>query len=143
MSMTLRLLLVLVLLGEAALVSLAYRRRLARDEELGAVDSTSGEDRWPSLPAELVAGTPTWVIFTTPLCVSCNAVRADLEAHDPTSRVLTIDATERPDLSDRYGVRRAPTTLLTDADGRITERFVGPEAVRAHLGDPGRETAIA
>jgi hypothetical protein len=139
-----RLLIVAVILGVAALLTAAYRRRRASDEQLGTVDTTSGEARWPRLPTELVsAAQPTWVIFTTPLCVSCDAVRADLLAHDPTSTVLTIDATERPDLSDRYGVRRAPTTILADPSGRITERLVGPEAVRAHLRDPGRASALA
>lgn len=139
-----RLLVVALLLGIAAGVTLVYRRRRADDEQLGAVDTTNGEDRWPDLPGELTSpAKPTWVIFTTPLCVSCDAVRADLVAHDPTSRVVTIDATERPDLSDRYGVRRAPTTILADPSGRITERLVGPEAVRAHLRDPGRADAFS
>ena len=131
-----RLLVVAVILGVSALVTVAYRRRRVRDEQLGVVDATNGDARWPALPTELVSDDePTWVIFTTPLCVSCDAVRADLVAHDPASRVVTIDATERPDLSDRYGVRQAPTTILADRSGRVTERLVGPEAVRAHLAD--------
>lgn len=137
--MLLRLLLVLVLLGLGAVLTAAYRRRRNADEALGAVDLGSGEDRWPDLPSELgPTDEPTWVIFTTPLCASCDAVRADLVAHSPGSLVLTVDATERPDLSDRYGVRRAPTTILAAPGGRITERLVGPEAVRNHLRDPGR-----
>ena len=35
---------------------------------------------------------------------------------------------------DLYGVRRAPTTVLADATGRIVERLVGPEAVRDFIG---------
>ena len=137
-----RLALVAVLLGAAAVLTLAYRRRRAHDERLGAVDGAFGSARWPDLPEELATdAASTWVIFTTPLCVSCDAVRADLLAHDPTSRVVTVDATERPELADRYGVRRAPTTILAERSGRITERLVGPEAVRAHLRDPGRAVA--
>jgi hypothetical protein len=137
-----RLGLVVVILGVAAVVTVAYRRRRDRDERLGAVDGASGHARWPDLPADLTTGaTSMWVIFTTPLCVSCDAVRADLLAHDPAGHVVTIDATERPELADRYGVRRAPTTILADPSGRVTERLVGPEAVRAHLRDPGRAVA--
>ena len=133
-----RLLVVALLLAVAGGITLAYRRRRAQDEQLGAVDAASGEARWPDLPTDLAAAdTPTWVIFTTPLCVSCDAVRADLVAHDPGSTVVTVDATERPDLSDRYGVRRAPTTILADRAGRVVERLVGPEAVREHLRDLG------
>ena len=139
--MLLRLLLVVVLVAIGAVITAAYRRRRMVDQELGAVDERSGEARWPDLPAELgPADRPTWVIFTTPLCVSCDAVRADLLARSPGSRVITVDATERPDLSDRYGVRRAPTTILADAGGRIAERLVGIEAVRDHLRDPGRSS---
>jgi hypothetical protein len=74
--------------------------------------------------------------------VSCDAVRAELVAHDPASRVITVDATERPDLSDRYGVQRSPTTILADPAGRITERLVGAEGVRAHLRAHGTADAV-
>lgn len=154
--MALRLLLVAVLVLAGGGLTLAYRRRRALDDRRGAVDPATG-DRWPDLPAELlatelVAAEPaapapappvtsgvapgagrTWVIFTTPLCVSCEAVRRDLVAHEPTSRVLTVDATVRPDLAERYGIQRAPTTVLADERGRIQARLVGPEGVRAHL----------
>lgn len=152
--MALRLLLVVVLVLVGGGLTLAYRRRRARDDEHGAVDPTTG-DRWPDLPAELLTADPaaatapepfvpsrvrpgagrTWVVFTTPLCVSCEAVRRDLLDHEPASRVITVDATVRPDLSDRYGVQRAPTTVLADEQGRIVERLVGPEGVRAYLRD--------
>lgn len=138
-----RVLIVAALVALAALVSVAYRRRRRSDERLGALDTTEGEPRWPNLPDELrsVAG-PTWVIFTTPLCASCDSVRAALAAEDPANHVITIDATVHPELSDRYGVRRAPTTILADRNGRITERLVGPEAVRDHLRDPDRTNAL-
>jgi len=139
----LRLLLVAILVGAGAGLTWSYRRRRTMDGGRGAIDAATGERRWPDLPADVgvAAGEPdpteptdrTWVIFTTPLCVSCDAVRADLTRHEPASRVLTIDATVRPDLSDRYGVQRAPTTILADRDGHIIERVVGPEGIRAYL----------
>jgi len=139
----LRLLLVAVLLGAGAGLTWSYRRRRTVDERSGAVLTDTGERRWPDLPDDIGgdAGEPdtpkpsdrTWVIFTTPMCVSCESVRADLIRHDPASRVLTIDVTVRPDLSDRYGVRRAPTTILADRHGHVVERLVGPEGVRTYL----------
>jgi hypothetical protein len=128
-------LLTLVVLGVGvAAVSVAYRRRTVADEGLRATTPTGS--RWPDLPADLiVAGVSnTWVIFTTPLCVSCDHVQADLERAFPHHAVTKVDATERADLADPYEVRRAPTTLLADHDGRIIDRLVGPEAVRAFIG---------
>ena len=141
--MLLRLLLVAVLVGAGAGLTWSYRRRRTQDGQRGAIDTGTGERRWPDLPDDVgvAAGEPrlataterTWVIFTTPLCGSCDSVRADLTHHEPASRVLTIDATVRPDLSDRYGVQRAPTAILADRDGHIIERVVGPEGIRAYL----------
>ncbi len=138
-----RLVVVLALVAVAALVAAAYRCRRRDDERLGALDAPNGEARWPHLPNDLRSATgPTWVIFTTPLCASCEGVRAALVAHDPDSHVVTVDATVHPELSDRYGVRRAPTTVLADPTGRITERLVGPEAVLDHLRDADRTDAL-
>ena len=144
MDLLIRLLIVVVLGGLIAVVNLVYRQRRSADAALGAVDATTGAARWPDLPTELLDpagakaapahGTATWVIFSTPLCVSCAAVQADLERHFPHHRVHKIDAIERPDLADPYDVRRAPTTIVADATGRIIERLVGPEAVREFIG---------
>lgn len=137
-----RLLVVLVIGAVVALLTVAYRRRTAADEARGAVDD-AGADRWPGLVPELLIdptapaeGSPpaTWVIFTTPLCVSCASVQAELEANFPRHRVVKVDATERPDLADPYDLKRAPTTLLAGPDGRILERLVGPESVRSFIG---------
>jgi Thioredoxin len=130
MDLWLRVLIVVVLLAMIAVLTLVYQRRSAADEATGAVDEETGAHLWPLLPEELGASrTATWVIFSTPLCVSCGAVQAQLERSFPHHRVLKIDATERPDLADLYHVRRAPTTIVADANGTIVERFVGPQAV--------------
>ena len=147
MELLVRLVIVAVLVGAGAIVNARYRRRTAEDLAVGAVDH-AGASLWPDLPGDLRAATaaaeptsgqparprPTWIIFTTPLCVSCNAVQADLERHFPHHDVRKVDATDRPDLADLYGVRRAPTTVLADTTGRIVERLVGPEAVRDFIG---------
>jgi hypothetical protein len=145
MDLLVRLVIVAVLVGAGAVLNARYRRRSADDVAVGAVDD-AGTSLWPDLPVELrdaapVGATgqparrrPTWVIFTTPLCVSCTAVQADLERHFPHHDVRKVDATERPDLADLYGVRRAPTTVLADTTGRIVERLVGPEAARDFIG---------
>ena len=133
MDALVRLAVVVALVAAIALVNRWYRRRRTADGALGATDE-AGEDRWPALPRELRGPSATWIIFTTPLCVSCGAVEADLVREFPHHTVRRVDATERPDLADRYEVRRAPTTVVADATGRIVERLVGPESVRAFIG---------
>jgi len=129
-----RLLIVTALALVVAAVSVAYRRRNAADAALGA--GTADSPTWPDLPPALrVKGAAcTWVIFTTPYCATCSLVETDLERAFPHHAVTTVDATERPDVADLYQVKRAPTTVLADHDGRILERLVGPEAVRAFIG---------
>lgn len=150
MDLVFRLAVVVVLVGLIFVLNARYRRRSFLDVGVGAVDA-AGTNLWPDLPADLSAARidgadatgsptgssrprPTWIIFTTPLCVSCSAVQANLERHFPHHVVRKVDATERPDLADLYGVRRAPTTVLADTTGRIVERLVGPEAVRDFIG---------
>lgn len=158
MDVGVRLLILLVLIGIGAVLTVWYRRRRDRDAQLGATDDATGAARWPLLPAPLLRGDlqlagpnaitvaptglaadsiapATWVIFSTPLCVSCSAVQADLERHFPHHRVIKIDATEQPELAAQYEVRRAPTTIVADREGTIVERLVGPEGVRAFIGD--------
>jgi hypothetical protein len=110
-----------------ALGSLLYQRRRRRDAGRGA----SG---LPPLPARLIgAADATWVIFTTPLCVTCDAVEADLQTRFPSHTIIKVDATSDPELARACGVKRAPTVLRADARGSITARLVGVEGVRSHV----------
>src|SRR5690349_6196849 len=98
--MLVRLILLLAMGVVVAGVSVAYRKRTAIDAGLRSRTPTGS--RWPDLPADLVVAgvSNTWVIFTTPLCVSCGHVQADLERAVPHHAVTKVDATERPDLAD-------------------------------------------
>jgi hypothetical protein len=128
-SAGLRVVILIAIVGGVAALTVWHRRRVA-------ADATSGAARWPALPDELSAANAngsSWVIFTTPLCVSCRQVEAELARSRPDDRVIMIDATAQPDLADRYGVKRAPTTIAADHRGRVVARLVGVEDVRAHL----------
>lgn len=131
--MVARLAILAVLAMFVAVAVLAHRRRSARDEALGAADADG--TRWPEVPDHFLdAGAPrTWLIFTTPMCASCPQVQADLESSFPSDRVVKVDAVEHAELADRYSIRRAPTTLLADAEGSVLDRLVGPEAVRSYI----------
>ncbi|UNK69526.1 thioredoxin family protein [Microbacterium sp. H1-D42] len=68
------------------------------------------------------------VQFSTETCSRCPQVRRMLRsaASDrPSVDVLDVDLTHRPDLAARHHVLSTPTTLVVDADSRVTSRFVG------------------
>ncbi len=96
-----------------------YRRRLAGLQTTGSTEV---------LPAELRGPGPTWVVFTTPTCVTCGPVLDHLRSSERGATVRAIDATERPDLSDLLAVRAAPTVLRADRDGVVDLRLAGPAA---------------
>lgn len=124
--MTVRLLLLLVLAGGIVWVRAAMHRARTSDERRGA-------DALPTVPSALRGGGAAWIVFTTPTCVACRTVTALIAEARPDDLVVTVDATTDPDLAERWEVRRAPTTLQTDADGRVLARLVGADAVRRHL----------
>lgn len=128
--MTVRLAVLLVL--AAGIVWLRWRMR-AR----AAADRNRATSSLPVVPSALRGGSSAWIIFTTPTCVACRSVEQMLADQRPGERVVRVDATTDPELAARWKVQRAPTTLLTDNDGRVVTRLVGAEAVRKHLGTSG------
>lgn len=116
----------------AIVVALVAARALYR--RYRAVVETERPDH-PRLPDQLrhPSALRTWVVFTTPYCASCGPVKDKLADVDPDAHVVTVDATEQPHLADAFSVRSAPTVLLADADGQVTERFVGADAVNRYL----------
>src|SRR5258708_29787386 len=70
----------------------------------------------------------TLVQFSTAFCAPCRATRRILaEVAGMTDGVahLEIDAESRLDLVRRLDIRRTPTVLLLDPDGRIAQRATG------------------
>lgn len=125
--MTTRLFVLLVLAGGLTWLRLAMLRRRRADAGRGAKGL-------PSVPAALRGGGAAWIIFTTPVCAACGNVEQILQRARPGERVVLVDATTDPELADRWDIRRAPTTLRAEADGTVSARLVGVEAVREHVG---------
>jgi hypothetical protein len=122
----LRLSVVLVLLVVFAVAPVLWRRRQVRVERGPAVE--------PTVPASLLDGADrTWLLFTTPWCVSCGPVEERLRVVDPDTRLVKVDATQHSDVARALAVRSAPTALLADRDGQVQARLVGPEAVDRYL----------
>ncbi|MGJ3239710.1 MAG: thioredoxin family protein [Anaerolineae bacterium] len=112
-----RLIIALIVLGLGIVLYQLYTRyQLARIGKGRAVD--------PILVG-LNPDLPTIVYFTTPHCISCKVQQqpALKRVRDTQEvQVIQIDATESPDVADRWGVMSAPTTFILD--GTLTPRAV-------------------
>lgn len=78
----------------------------------------------------LAPGIATIVYFTTPTCAPCRLQqtptlqRLQQEMGDAL-RVIRVDATEDPDVADRWGVFSVPTTFVLDRDGQPRSVYNG------------------
>ena len=110
----------LALLISAALVTLYWgwtRLQLLR------VGSRSPRSRIDEGLENLQLGTPAILYFTTPTCIPCRtvqgpAIEALAKRYGKQLQVIKIDAAERPDLADSWGVLSVPTTFIIDRKGR-------------------------
>ena len=69
-------------------------------------------------------GATTLVYFTTSTCVPCKtiqrpAIQKASQMLGDTLQVLEIDASERPEIAQRWGVLSVPTTFVIDPDGQV------------------------
>jgi thioredoxin-like negative regulator of GroEL len=76
---------------------------------------------------------PVIVYFTTPDCAPCKTIQRPAlnqlsNLMGDKLEVVEIDATERPDLAQQWGVMSVPTTFLLDARGEA--RYVNNGVAR-------------
>ncbi|MBI5028964.1 MAG: thioredoxin family protein [Chloroflexi bacterium] len=69
------------------------------------------------------AGVPAILYFTTPDCVPCRTVQGPaieelLAQYGDRLQVIKVDAAERTDLANQWGVLSVPTTFIIDAQGQ-------------------------
>jgi hypothetical protein len=100
---------------------------------VGHANVLEHDRRRAPLPEALRVDGPQWVVFSTEYCAVCPSVVREIERARPGERVVVLDVAEHLDLAARYKVRRAPTVLRADAEGRVLARLSGVDAVRAEL----------
>jgi len=68
-------------------------------------------------------GVPAILYFTSPTCAPCKtvqrpAIQSVKEIHGECIQIIEVDASERTDLADYWGVLSVPTTFIIDKDGQ-------------------------
>lgn len=116
--------LVAVLLAAAAL-GLVWQARQGRVRDVTLADSLL-----PTLSAlgHAPGERATLLQFSSAFCAPCRATRrilADAASAVPGVRHVELDAESNLDVVRRLNVMKTPTTLVLDAQGRVTQRAAG------------------
>ncbi len=108
-------LLIVVLLGVVGVA--AYRlytcRQLAQALTQALIDP---------IVRDLPAGIPAIVYFTTPTCAPCHLQqtptlqRVQAEMGEDRLSIIRVDATEHPEIAERWGVFSVPTLFILDPE---------------------------
>jgi len=97
------------------------------------------------------AGLPGILYFTTPDCQVCKTTQKPalqrLEAELAGGvKIIEVDATERPELADYWGVLSVPTTFIIDGQGQprhINHGLTGQEKLRRQIEDTRQAAGTA
>ena len=113
------LLAVVALVVAAVLVARAYARARAKRVMGGA-----HQPLWTVL-GEAPDGRQTVVQFSTPSCAACHTAQApavarvEQELGSGALRVIEIDAAERPQVAQAFGVMTVPSTVVLGPSGNV------------------------
>ena len=107
-----RLFLALLLLAVGLVVYQLFNRYHLRRAAVLAISDPLLEHLRPGVPAILYFTTPTCAPCRTQQMPALKRLQADLGEQ---VQIVTVDATEKPEDADRWGVFSAPTTFVIDA----------------------------
>jgi thiol-disulfide isomerase/thioredoxin len=87
-------------------------------------------------------GVATILYFTTPFCEPCRTLQQPTltqleQEYGGRLKVIKIDATEQPDVADRWGVFSAPTTFVLDEQQQprhVNRGVASAETLKKQLG---------
>lgn len=129
--MLVRLLVVLAVIGLAALVGAWWRSRDGRVREGG--DGRFTADQLDRVGLDAITRAGGALLLGSPTCAPCTTVRGILgEVADERSdfRWTYVDAADHMDIADAHRVMRVPTLFVLDSRGRILARTSGVPAKR-------------
>jgi thiol-disulfide isomerase/thioredoxin len=115
----------LAVLLATTVLGLVWQRRQGRLRAVASADSLL-----PTLAelGEAPGERATLLQFSSAFCAPCRATRqilTDVAAAIPGVRHIEVDAETHLDVVRRLNILKTPTTLVLDADGRVTRRAAG------------------
>ncbi len=140
--MLLRLLIVLVVIGLAALVGAWWRARDGRVREGG--DGRFTPEQLADVGLADMPRTGGALLLGSPTCAPCTTVRTILGEVAEERRAFRwtyVDAADHLDIADAHHVMRVPTLFVLDGRGRILARTSGVPAKRDLLAVLDREAS--
>ena len=140
--MLLRLLVVLAVIGLAALVGAWWRARDGRVREGG--DGRFTSEQLTSVGLGDLPATGGALLLGSPTCAPCTTVKAILGQVAEERREFRwtyVDAADHMDIADDHHVMRVPTLFVLDGRGRILARTSGVPARRDLLAVLDREAS--
>lgn len=140
--MLVRLLVVLAIIGLAALVGAWWRARDGRVREGG--DGRFTPDQLDQVGLDAITRSGGALLLGSPTCAPCTSVKGILgEVADERGdfRWTYVDAAEHMDIADAHRVMRVPTLFVLDSRGRILARTSGVPAKRDLLAVLDREAS--
>ncbi len=114
---------ILIRFGIAGLIVLAGVSLYLASTKLRLYLLRRAAHRGKSAELELGAGVPAILYFTTPDCVPCRTIQGPAieelrEQFGDRLRIIKVDASQRADLANSWGVLSVPTTFIIDAQGQ-------------------------
>jgi thiol-disulfide isomerase/thioredoxin len=131
MSIEIRLALVFGLLAVAIAAGLIWRartgkaKRVSGGEQINLAELAAVKD---GKPVVSFGKKVTFLQFSSEFCAACRQTArlySELEQVHPEILHIEVDITNRIDLANKFNILQTPTTLVLDANGKVTSRIGG------------------
>ena len=114
--------------------NLIVKQSVVKKPSSNQVIEITSEDQFYS---ELKSSVPVVVDFYADWCGPCKSIAPDLQSAagklSGKVKILKVNVDKLPNLAKTYNVRAMPTVLLFDSSGKVKERKVGTDEIRALL----------
>lgn len=131
MSIEVRIALVFGLLAITVTAGLLWRARSGRSKKVQAGELINLAEIGATKngkPVTQFGQKVTFLQFSSEFCTACRQTArlySELEQVHPEILHIEVDITKRLDLANKFNILQTPTTLVLDANGRVTSRIGG------------------